>query len=115
MLRVCDQPGIETETSACYVLGNVVKITGNYHIVTSTVFGNQVVLVADEIAGRNIGPLKSRRDLEQSDHQTVQQLIAAMEATDCTVTYYQTPQELAENASKPVSYTHLTLPTIYSV
>jgi len=65
-----------------------------------TDFGPPVVVVADEIVGRNIGPLWSRRDLEQSDHQTVQQLLTTIQAIGREVVHYQTPQELANKASR---------------
>lgn len=59
-----------------------------------------VVVVADEIVAENVGPLWFRRDLEQSDHQTVQQLLTTIEALGRKVVHYQTPRELADNASK---------------
>lgn len=62
--------------------------------------GPPVVVVADEIVDRNFGPLWSRRNLEQSDQQTVQQLLNAIEALNREVVHYQTPQELADNASR---------------
>ena len=62
--------------------------------------GPRVIVVADEIIGRNIGPLWSRRDLEQSDKQTIQQLLTTIQAIGREVVHYQTPQELADNASQ---------------
>ena len=59
-----------------------------------------IVVVADEIVGLNVGPLWSRRDLEQSDQQTVQQLLATLEAMGRKVFHYKTPRELADNAQK---------------
>ena len=57
-----------------------------------------MVLVADVVSVSSDQPIHLRRDLEQSDRDTVEELLKAITALGRRAVHYQSPQELAENA-----------------
>lgn len=59
-----------------------------------------VVLIADVIDEHKSNLLCSRRDLEQSDQETIDKLIAAISQLGRKVVHYRSPYELAVNASQ---------------
>lgn len=60
--------------------------------------GKNVVLVADRISLDSDEYLSMRRDLEQSDQETIDVLISTICELGRTITHYQSPAALAENA-----------------
>jgi D-alanine-D-alanine ligase len=63
-------------------------------------FQGNVVLVADRVAPGPIASASARRDLEKSDRETVERLVAAVQQLGRTIVQYSGPQELAENAAR---------------
>ncbi|WP_018414763.1 hypothetical protein [Teredinibacter turnerae] len=67
---------------------------------TQTDNAENVVLIADFVGRSGIPDLGSRRDLEKSVPETVDQLINAIQRLGRKVIHYLTPDELGRNASK---------------
>ncbi|MCV6609226.1 MAG: ATP-grasp domain-containing protein [Amphritea sp.] len=59
-----------------------------------------IVLIADIFDSNCTQKLDSRRDLEKSEPETVNQLIQAIQKLGRNVVHYQSPDELGKNASK---------------
>lgn len=69
----------------------------------------RVVLVADVITSFSSTPLSIRRDLEQTDDETLEVLISSMHRIGRQVVHYNSPHELAKHASEHMNDVVLTI------